>query len=73
MLIGTSVFPEIILIFNFEKIVCAVVIEDSLFAVDGRKGILIQLRLDKVIFLCMDLKASVDMLQFEFRLPKEVF
>ena len=68
---GKTIFPEIVLFFNFKVIVGTVVVKDILFSFNDRLRVFIKFSLKKIIFPGDYFKCAIHLMQAAFRLLNE--
>ena len=67
---GMTIFSEIIRFLNLGVIVSAVIVKNSFMPIQYHFGILVKLRLEKIILFCKDFQCAVNVMELAVRLFK---
>ena len=67
---GMTIFSEIIRFLNLEVIVSAVIVKNSFLSIQYQFGILVKLRLEKIILFRKDFQCTVNVMELAVRLFK---
>ena len=67
---GMTIFSEIIRFLNLEVIFSAVIVKNSFISIQYHFGILVKLRLKKIILFCKDFQCTVNVIELAVRLFK---
>jgi len=67
-----AIFSEIIRLLNLEVIVSAVIVKHSFVSIQYNFGILVKLRLEKIILFCKDFQCTVNVMELAVRLFKKL-
>jgi len=65
-----TIFSEIIRFLNLEVIVSAVIVKNSFLSIQYQFGILVKLRLEKIILFRKDFQCTVNVMELAVRLFK---